>query len=184
MASPMIKALMRRLFSHAGEQRAERQVSDGRQHGMAARKAGGIDACGMGHEIGPRTLEAHFQTRREKRSADDGNEDENGRAPLSRHQQIDDGCRSQKREDRVAAEAREIARGFFQPTRTQRIGEILRIAQREQDRAVEGMGLAFEDLIGDRDEGPGEEPASGKRQERPDFIEAQANPEVGHGGEK
>ena len=88
----------------------------------------------MGHEVRTGSLEPDLQARGEKHTANDGPEDQQRGAPFSGHQQIDARWRERDGQNRVAAKAGDIASRFLQPARTERVGEILRVAQGEEEK--------------------------------------------------
>ena len=117
----------------ARQQRAERQIGDRRQGGVPAREARGKDARKRCHELWSRAA---------------SRDPERG-APSFGHQQISHDGAEHETKHGVAAQAGDVARRLFQPSRTERIGRIRRVPQGEHDGLVELRGVAFDDLLGD-----------------------------------
>ena len=108
----------------------------------------------------------------------DRGDDEERRAALADHEEVDDDGNRHERQDGISAEPGNVARRLLEPRRPDRVREIVRIAQAEEKRPVEGRGVALQHFAGDLDEGEGEEAQGGERHEGPDLVEPQAGPQA------
>ena len=128
------------------QKRAERQIGDGREHGVSARKGQAVDVHEMSDDIGPLPVEEDLQDVRQSRSADHRPDHEKRRGAFAVEQEIGDRRREDHRQDGISAERRDVAQGSLQPERPDRVVHVARLAQGAQDRVVERVRVALAHL--------------------------------------
>ena len=128
----------------------------------------------VGHEVGPGAVEAELQQRGQDRAAADGAADQKGRAALAHREQVEDDADHQKGQHSDSSEGRQVRHHVRQPCRADRVAGVARLAKGLQDRLIEGVRVALQRLVGDRDEGEGAEGDDAHRDNGADFGEGEA----------
>jgi hypothetical protein len=141
----------------SGEDDTQGQVGDGGEHGVAAGEAGGGDVDGGGNDVRAGAVDQILEQGAEERPADYGTGEKEGGGAVVVEGEIQASPEGEEGEDGEAAEGGDVAGGFLDKGGTER-GEVGRVAEGEQDGAVEVTGFAVEDFVGQFGE---EEGASG-----------------------
>jgi len=105
----------------------------------------------VGHEVGARSIERDLEDRAEKRSTADRRRDQHGIRRPPYHQQKAGDCDGDESQHHGAAEPGHVLGRARKPARSDRHGEIGRIAQGKENGAVECAGIAFDHLVAERD---------------------------------
>jgi hypothetical protein len=138
---------LRRTAGLAGRQDAgEREVDDRRERRVAAGEAGGIDHVQVRHEVGPAAADQMLGHPRQQLAQQHGGHEHHRLEPPAVDQQQGCGHHHHQAEHREAAQRGDVARRLLQPVGPDRHAQVARPAQRQEDGAVEGVGVALAHL--------------------------------------
>ena len=135
-----------------GQQGAEGEVDDGGRHGMPAGKAQTLDGDQVRHDVGTASGEDLLQGHAQETTPGGGDEHERCRAVSMQQREVADRAEQDGRQDRGAAEGREVRDRLREPPGTDQQRGIVRAADEPEYPLVELAHLAFTHLLRKLDE--------------------------------
>jgi hypothetical protein len=143
----------RRRIDQPHDQRRQRQVDHRAHRRVAAREARRVDADQLLDEVRTRPVICQLQKMAGRRAGDDRQDGEQRRSIEPRDEQVADDDGHDDRQQRISAERGQFRHELLEPRRAEWLGQVLGIAESQQQGLVEPVQFGFGHLVGDLDEG-------------------------------